>query len=90
MQFNLDISKKAVQATFSQKRNKSIHPLLFLIEAPVVMEDDKKYLGMILDAALNFHSHVKEKIVSARKGIGVVRYLSKYVSHNVLDQMYKL
>ena len=45
---------------------------------------------MILDSALNFHSHVKEKIVSARRGIGVIRYLSKYVSRDVLDQMYKL
>ena len=33
---------------------------------------------------------MKEKIVSARRGIGVIRYLSKYVSRDVLDQMYKL
>ena len=33
---------------------------------------------------------MKEKIVSAHRGIGVVRYLSKYVSRDVLDQMYKL
>ena len=45
---------------------------------------------MILGSALNFHSHVKEKIVNARRGIGVIRYLSKYVSRDVLDQMYKL
>ena len=45
---------------------------------------------MILDSALNFHSHVKEKIVSASRGIRVIRYLSKYVSCDVLDQMYKL
>ena len=54
------------------------------------MKDEQKHLGMILDSALNFHSHVKEKIVSARRGIGVIRYLSKYVSGDVLDQMYKL
>ena len=48
------------------------------------------YLGMILDSRLNFNSHVREKIISARRGIGVIRYLSKYVSRNVLDQMYKL
>ena len=45
---------------------------------------------MILDSALNFHSHVKEKIVSARRGIGVICYLSKYASRDVLDQMYIL
>ena len=45
---------------------------------------------MILDSRLNFNSHVREKIISARRGIGVIHYLSKYVSHDVLDQTYKL
>ena len=44
---------------------------------------------MLLDSRLNFNSHVRE-IISARRGIGVIRYLSKYVSRDVLDQMYKL
>ena len=45
---------------------------------------------MILDSELNFYSHVKEKIVSARKAIGVIRFMSRYVTREVLDQMYKL
>ena len=63
---------------------------MFFNGAPVVMKDEQKHLGMILDSDLNFHSHVKEKIVNACKGIGVIHYLSKYVSCDVLDQMYKL
>ena len=62
MQFNPDVNKQAVQVIFSQKRNKSIHPPLFFNEVPVVMKDEQKHLSMILDSALNFHSHVKEKI----------------------------
>ena len=31
-----------------------------------------------------------EKIISARRGTRVIRYLSKYVSCDVLEQMYKL
>ena len=79
-----------MQAIFSQIKNKSIHPSLLFNGAPVVMKDEENHLGMILDSALNFHSHVKEKIVSARRRIGVIRYLSRYVSCNVLDQLYKL
>ena len=45
---------------------------------------------MILDSGLTFHSHLREKIVSARRGLGVIRFLSRYVSRDVLDQMYKL
>ena len=45
---------------------------------------------MILDSSFNFQSHVREKIVNARRGIGVIRYMSRYVTREVLDQMYKL
>ena len=59
-------------------------------DAPVVIKDEQKNLGMVLDSALNFRSHVREKIINTRKGIGVIQYLSKYVSRHVLDQIYKL
>ena len=72
MQFNPDINKQAVQVIFSQKRTKLIHPPLFFNYAPVVIKDEQKHLGMVLDSALNFRSHVREKIISARKGIGVI------------------
>ena len=45
---------------------------------------------MILDSCLNFSSHLREEIISVRRGIGVIHYLSKHVSRDVLDQMYKL
>ena len=45
---------------------------------------------MILDSKLNFHSHIRETIIKARRGIGIIRFLSKYVSRDVLDQIYKL
>ena len=45
---------------------------------------------MILDSKLNFQSHIRETIIKARRGIGIIRFLSKYVSRDVLDQIYKL
>ena len=45
---------------------------------------------MILDSCLNFNSHVREKVISARRGIGVIGCLSKYVSRDVIDQVNKL
>ena len=53
-------------------------------------KEEHKHLGMILDSKLDFRSHTKEAIVRARRGIGMIRYLSKYVSRDVLDQIYKL
>ena len=45
---------------------------------------------MVLDSKLSFQRHVKKAIIKARKGIGIIRFLSKYVSRDVLCQMYKL
>ena len=90
MQFNPDKTKQAVQVIFSQKRIKPAHPLLYFNENQVVTKQKQKHLGLILDSGLTFHSHVREKIISARRGIGVIRFLSKYVMRDVLDQMYKL
>ena len=45
---------------------------------------------MILDSKLNFHSYIREAIIKARRGIGIICSLFKYVSRDVLDQIYKL
>ena len=44
---------------------------------------------MTLDSKLNFHSHIREAIIKAGKGIGIIRFFSKYVLCDVLDQIYK-
>ena len=51
---------------------------------------EHRHLGMIPDSKLTFLSHIKEAIVKARRGIGIIRLLSKYVARDVLDQIYKL
>ena len=73
MQFNPDVIKQAVHVIFSEKRDKSIHPPIYFNESGVVTKSEQKHLGMILDSSLNFQSHVREKIMSARRGIGVIR-----------------
>ena len=45
---------------------------------------------MKLRENLNFLSHIREAIGKARRGIGMIRFLSKYVARDVLDQIYKL
>ena len=45
---------------------------------------------MILDSKLDFQNHIREAIFKARRGIGMIRYPSRYVSREVLDVIYKL
>ena len=87
MQFN---PEKTEEVFLSTKRNMPNHTALMLGNDEVVRKTEHKHLGMILDDKLNFQSHVKEAILKARRGIGLVRYLSKHVSRHVLDQMYEL
>ena len=54
---------------------------------PAVIE--QKHLGLILDSKLSFERHVNEKIIKAKKGIGIIKYLSKFLTFKTLDQIYK-
>ena len=90
MQFNPDKNKQAMQVIFSQKRDRSVHPLLYFNGSGVVLKHEQKHLGMILDSELNFQGHAKEKVVSAWKAIGLICFMSKYVTREMLNQTYKL
>ena len=85
MQFNCNITEEVI---FSVKRSKAEHPNLGIND--VTRNDEHKHLGLILDSKLNFKSHIRQAILKARWGIGMIIYLSKYVSRDVLDQIYKL
>ena len=63
---------------------------LIFNQSEVFKKDEHIHLGMILDSKLNFNSNVREVIIKARRGVGIIRYLSKYVSRDVLEQIYKL
>ena len=63
---------------------------MFFNGSEVVVKAEHKHLGMILDSKLSFQSHFREAIIKDRKDIRIICFLSKYVSRDVLDQIYKL
>ena len=83
MEFN---ATKTEEVIFSAKRIKPHHPNLFLGDTEVERKSEHKHVGLILDPKLNFQSHVREAIMKARRGIGIIRYLSRYVSRDALDR----
>ena len=90
MSFNPNPTKQAEQIIFSTKASETEHPAIYFNGSEVETVPHHKYIGLILDEALNFAEHIKEAIIKARRGIAIVRFLSKYVHRDVLDQMYKL
>ena len=90
MSFNSDPAKQAEQVTFSTKVFKVEHPAIYFCGSEIETVPHHKHNGFILDEILNFAEHIKEAIIKARRGIGIIRFLSKYVHRDVLYQMYKL
>ena len=90
MQVNLDKNKKAIQVIFSHRKSKPIHPALIFNGSEVVILDEHKHLGFFFDSRLSFLRKIKEIIMKARRRVGIIGFMSRYVSRDVLDQMYKL
>ena len=90
MSFNPDPTKQAVEVTFSKKRSPVNHPPIFFNEAPVKNVPEQRHLGIILDSKLSFASHIQTVISKSRQGIGMLRFLSKYLPRHTLNEMYKL
>ena len=89
MGFNPDPSKQATELLFSCKQKSPTHPSLFFNGTLVPKVNEQKHLGLILDSKLSFERHINEKIIKAKRGIGIIKYLSKYLPLITLDQMYK-
>ena len=90
MSFNPDPQKQAVELVFSRKRIEIDHPVILFNNIPVKSVSEHKHLGIILDAKLSFTAHIKSAISKTRKGIGLLKYLSKYLPRHTLNELYKL
>ena len=90
MSFNPDPQKQAVELLLSKKRHEIDHPDIFFNNIPVKKVEEHKHLGVILDSKLSFSSHVKSAISKTRKGIGLLKYLSKYLPRHTLNELCKL
>ena len=89
MEFNPDPTKQATEVLFSCKKSSPNHPQLVFNGTAVVRVNEQKYLGLILDSSLSFVKHLNEKIIKAKKNIGILKHLSTFLPLKALDQMYK-
>ena len=50
--------------------------------------NEHKHLGLVLDSRLSFEKH-NEKLIKAKKNVGILKHISKFSPLQTLDQMYK-
>ena len=89
MEFNPDPIKQATEVLFSCKKKSVNHPQLNFNGVAVVKVNEQKHLGLTLEPGLSFEKHLSEKIIKAKKNIGILKHLSKFLPLKTLDQMYK-
>ena len=90
MEFNPDPIKQATEVLFSCNKSSPNHPQLTFNGTAVAKVNDQKRLGLILDSRLSFEKHLNGKIIKAKKNVGILKHLSKFLPLKTLDQMYKV
>ena len=90
LRFNPDITKQVSEVIFSTKIKPPIHLTLMFNNVPVKLVDEHKHLGIILDKQLSFTSNINSKLSIARKGIGTILRLRKYLPRTTLEQIFKM
>ena len=86
LEFNPDPTKQAFDILFPCRKSSPNHPQLIFNGTSVAKINEQKHLGLILDSKLTFEKHLNEK---AKKDVGVLKHLSKFLQLKTLDQMYK-
>ena len=89
MEFNPDPTKQAKEVLFSSKKSVTEHPCLYFNDSPVSRTIEQKHLGLILEKNLSFGKHVDEKIRKAKRNIGILKKLSRFLLLRPLHLMYK-
>ena len=89
MEFNPDPTKQATEVLFSCKKLRPNHPQLIFNGSVVKKVNEQNHLGLILDSGLSFKNHLNENIIKAKKNIGIIKHLSKYLPVKTLNQRYK-
>ena len=88
IEFNPDPTKQASEVLFSCEKNSVNHPQLTFNGSAVIKVNEQKHLGLIFESGVSFKKHLSEKITKAKKNIGILKHLSKFLPLNTL-QMYK-
>ena len=89
LEFNPDPTKQATEVLFSCKKTILNHPNIMFNGTVVAKKNEQKHLGLILDSSLSFRKHLTEKIIKAKKNLGIIKHLSIFLPRKTLDQMYK-
>ena len=71
------------------KKSKVDHPLLYFNNSVVSRVKEHKHLGLILEPTLIFEKHLHDKMMKAKKNVGIIKHLNAFLPLKTLTLMYK-
>ena len=80
----------AADVTFSITKVLADHQPVLFNGNPVIKMNEHRHLGIRLDSKLSFATHIQSIMIRCRRGIGIMKFLSKYLPRNTLTELYKL
>ena len=89
LEFNPDPMKQTNEVLFYCKKSIPYHRRLTFNRSVVTKVNEQTHLGLVLNSDLSFGKHLNEKIIKAKKNLGIIKHLSSLLPLNSLDQMYK-
>ena len=89
MLFNPDPIKQAIEACFSNKRDKVVYSSLKFNNNAVQSANSQMHLGLVLDSKLDFTEQVNNKMYKCNESIGIMKKLSLILSRNSLLTIHK-
>ena len=76
----------STEVLFFCKKSTPNHPHLIFNGIVVERVKEQKHLGLVLESSLSFEKHLNEKIINAKKNVGILKHLSKFLPLKTLDQ----
>ena len=76
LEFNPDSIKQAAGIFFSCETSNPNHPQLTFNGTVVAKMNEQKHFALILDSSLSFKKHLNEKIIKAKRNLGIIKHLS--------------
>ena len=71
LEFNNDPTKQATEVLFSCKKSSPNHPQIMFNGTVVARMNEQKHLSLLLDSSLSFKKHTNEKVIKAKKNLGI-------------------
>ena len=89
LEFNPDPTKQTTEVLFSCETSSPNHPQIMFNGTVVAKMNEQKHLGLTLDSTFSFKKHLNERIIMAKKNLGIIKHFSIFLPRKTLDQMYK-